>query len=39
MRVHDFLGRAGKESLIGKTGARQQAVKEIDRWIMRSAKP
>ncbi len=39
MRVHDFLGRAGKECLIEKTGARQQAVKEIDRWIMRSTEP
>ena len=39
MRVHDFLGRAGKESLIEKTGARPRAVKEIDRCIMRSGKP
>jgi hypothetical protein len=39
MRLHDFLGRAGKKNLIESTEARQRAVKETNRWVMRGAAP
>jgi len=39
MRLHDFLGRAGKVNLIENTEARQRAAKETYQGEQRSATP
>jgi hypothetical protein len=39
MRMNDLLGRDGKESVAGKANAWLPAMKENNRWEMRSAEP